>query len=88
MSLATKRMLASYRMTLAACAVIGILAGFGVVSGSSQPPAQLEIKTLSSRPDLVSGGDALIEIKAPAGTQLSQLALTPQRQRCHESTQA
>ena len=30
--------------------------------------AALEIRTLSSRPDLVSGGDTLVAIKAPAGT--------------------
>ncbi len=73
MSLATKRMLASYRMAIV---VIGALASFGVVGGFSQSSARLEIKTLSSRPDLVSGGDALIEVKAPAGTQLNQFALT------------
>ncbi len=42
----------------------------------SQSVARLEVRTLSSRPDLVSGGDALIEIKAPAGAQLNQLTLT------------
>src|SRR5262245_29558896 len=35
--------------------------------------AALEIRTLSSRPDLVSGGDTLVAIKAPAGTPLKQL---------------
>ncbi len=45
-------------------------------NGFSQSAARLEIKTLSSRPDLVSGGDALIEINAPAGAQLNQITLT------------
>ena len=39
-------------------------------------PSRLEIRTLSSRPDLVSGGDALVEVRAPAGAQLNQLTLT------------
>ena len=38
--------------------------------------AALEIRTLSSRPDLVSGGDTLIAIKAPAGTPVDQLSVT------------
>ena len=38
--------------------------------------AALEIRTLSSRPDLVSGGDTLVAIKAPAGTPVDQLSVT------------
>lgn len=38
--------------------------------------AALEIRTLSSRPDLVSGGDTLVAIKAPAGTPADQLSVT------------
>ncbi len=37
--------------------------------------APLEIKVLSSRPDMVSGGDALIEVKAPSGMEANQIAL-------------
>jgi len=37
--------------------------------------ATLEIKVLSSRPEFVSGGDALIEVIAPKGTQASDVAL-------------
>ncbi len=37
--------------------------------------AALEVKVLSSRPDMVSGGDALVAVKAPAGTELSQIKL-------------
>jgi hypothetical protein len=58
--------------TAALCFWIGLTAA----DAFSQSAARLEIKTLSSRPDLVSGGDALIEIKAPAGAELSQLTLT------------
>lgn len=42
----------------------------------AQSAAKLEIKTLSSRPDLVSGGDALVEVRAPAGVSLNQVTLT------------
>lgn len=42
----------------------------------AQSGARLEIRTLSSRPDLVSGGDSLIEVKAPTGVSLSQIILT------------
>ena len=42
----------------------------------AQSAAKLEIKTLSSRPDLVSGGDALVEVRVPAGVSLNQLSLT------------
>ncbi|MBK9316890.1 MAG: hypothetical protein IPM55_21990 [Acidobacteria bacterium] len=42
----------------------------------SQTNGRLEIVSLSSRPDLVSGGDTLILIKAPAGIQLGRLSLT------------
>ena len=45
-------------------------------TGNAQSAGRLEIKTLSSRADLVSGGDALIEIKVPAGTTAAQLTLT------------
>ncbi len=50
-----------------------------VVAGTCQAVesrAALEIRTLSSRPDLVSGGDTLVAIKAPAGTALDQLSVT------------
>jgi hypothetical protein len=57
-----------------AFAILFILACPGV--GYSQSPARVEIQTLSSRPEFVSGGDALVEVKAPAGAQLSQLSLT------------
>ena len=63
------------RTAAIAFVVVSILAGLSS-NGFSQSAARLEIKTLSSRPDLVSGGDALIEVKAPAGAQLNQLTLT------------
>ena len=60
----------------AAIAVVFVLSCLSQDNTVAQSVAQLEIRTLSSRPDLVSGGDALVEVKAPAGVTLSQLALT------------
>ncbi len=76
MNFVTKMVLASLRTAVIAITAIAILAGFGGSRVFSQSAARLEIRTLSSRPDLVSGGDALVEVKAPAGTPLSQLTLT------------
>lgn len=58
----------------------GWIAGIAVViaiaaSHTLHSRAPLEIRTLSSRADLVSGGDALIGVKAPAGTKREQLSV-------------
>ena len=39
------------------------------------PPSGLQIKTLSNRPDLISGGDVLVEIVVPAGAPIDRLAV-------------
>src|SRR5215813_15427420 len=61
-------------------AVLVLLASFSLgnrgSAGFSQKATRLEIRTLSSRPDMVSGGDALVEVKAPAGARLNDLTLT------------
>ncbi|MGE0884610.1 MAG: DUF6351 family protein [Blastocatellales bacterium] len=67
----TKRFLA-----IAASAVIAILADFAGSDVIGQSAGRLEIRILSSRPDLVSGGDALIEVKASPDIPLSQIALS------------
>ncbi|MEK6322555.1 MAG: DUF6351 family protein [Acidobacteriota bacterium] len=74
MSFVSKMVLLRSRIAIAAFAIVGILAGFNGSVGS-QSAARLEIKTLSSRPDLVSGGDALVEVKAPAGTRLTTITV-------------
>src|SRR5258708_40061686 len=55
-------------------AVAFMLPGSGG-SEAADPPS-LEIRVLSSRPDMISGGDTLIEVKAPVGTQKNQIALS------------
>lgn len=76
MRLLTELLIKSCQRALIVCILAAVAVGLISSQGFSQTSAKLEIKTLSSRPDLASGGDALIEIKAPAGTQLSQLTLT------------
>jgi hypothetical protein len=48
----------------------------GMASAQAAEPAPLELKVLSSRPDLVSGGDALIEIRATGDAKLDGVTLT------------
>lgn len=71
MSFIAKNVFTHYRIAVAVCAVFGVWAGLGSDTGHSQSSARLEIKTLSSRADLVSGGDALVEVKAPAGAKVT-----------------
>ncbi len=58
----------------------GVVAAMVIVMAVSGPGlesrAAFEIRTLSSRADLVSGGDALIAVKVPAGTRADQLTVT------------
>lgn len=55
-------------ISLAGC---GDEAAFGF--GGRKTADKLEIKVLSNRPDLISGGDALVEIVLPAGADASKL---------------
>lgn len=57
------------RMTIAAAAAGALVAAFAA-QAVSQPAQKLEIRVLSSpRPDLVSGGDTLVEVRgAPSAT--------------------
>ncbi len=58
--------------------VLGVFAAVAALA-IGNPSAQsngVEMRTISTRPDLVSGGDVLIEIKAPAGTQADQIQLS------------
>ncbi|MFN0109589.1 MAG: DUF6351 family protein [Blastocatellia bacterium] len=70
MNFVSKTALFRSRIAIAAFVMAGILAGLGGSVGS-QSAAKLEIKTLSSRADLVSGGDALIEVRASAGAKVT-----------------
>jgi hypothetical protein len=73
MSLLKKSVLIRVPRTAITC--VTILTGL-CTPAFSQSNGGLEIKTLSSRPDLVSGGDALIEVRTPPRILVSQLVLT------------
>ena len=73
MSLVRIAILPGRTFILIVALLLGCLSADGTLA---QNAANLDIKTLSSRPNLVSGGDALVEVKAPAGVTLSQIRLT------------
>lgn len=55
--------------------------GFSFIPGASPPPAvqtpaAFQIRTLSSAPDMISGGDTLIEITAPVGVALDKVRVS------------
>ena len=67
---------------LAGCAAGALAVGFLVAApalsqaGSRAAQGQIAISVLSSRYDLVSGGDALVEVKASDGAKASELMLS------------
>ncbi len=64
------------RGSAVAVAAAAVLAIADSGDGLAQSRGPLEIRTLSSRPDLVSGGDALVEVRATAGAPIDRLTLT------------
>ena len=60
-------------MKRVAATMVLVLAG-GFQAAESQ--ATIDIRTLSSRPDLVSGGDTLLEVAAPPGTRHDGITVT------------
>ena len=56
--------------------LVAILVVLSASSSRSQPRSLIEIRTLSSRADLVSGGDALIAVTVPAGTRADRVSVT------------
>lgn len=58
--------------------LLGLLLGLllGTTGAHAAEPLALELKVLSSRPEFVSGGDALIEIRAKGAAKLEGVTLT------------
>src|SRR2546427_7705757 len=46
-----------------------------VTAQAGEGPSNLEIVSLSNRADLVSGGDALLEVRVPKNVRLNQVSL-------------
>src|SRR5947209_3518497 len=70
------------RVWLSAVALVAALGACGGSddnnSGSTTPPpvaitGNMELKALSNRPDMISGGDALMEVVLPTGATASDL---------------
>ncbi len=67
----------TYSLFSVVIAMVALSACDGSPSSGDQETSMraLQIEVLSSRPDMVTGGDALIEVRAAADTSLSDLAL-------------
>src|SRR5690349_1211750 len=52
-----------------------LLAATAAVAAPQLPPHNVEIRTLSNRADLISGGDALVEVALPDNLKPEKLAL-------------
>ena len=65
MSIIGKAKFTIQQVTLMMIAVVALMLCVSEANVFSQTGGKLQIKTLSSRPDMVSGGDALIEVKLP-----------------------
>lgn len=64
-------------MSTIARAAAALLACFAVLaSANDDPSGKFEILTLSNRADLVSGGDALVEVRVPRNVQLDRVTLS------------
>src|SRR5688572_8413981 len=65
--------IADFRLLIVVTPIAAVLFGAGLERVESRSP--LEIRTLPSRADLVSGGDTLIAVTVPAGTRTDQLTV-------------
>jgi hypothetical protein len=68
----SKRMSALRRVSFLALGA-GLLVS--AQAGQDPAPSRLEIVTLSNRADLISGGDALVEVRVPKNVPLNQVTL-------------
>ena len=61
------------RRSVRACLIIGLVLGLGTFYEIPADAQNVQIAVLSGRPDMVSGGDALVQISAPPEVPLNQL---------------
>lgn len=70
------------RRSVAATAVAALLAStagafsLGGAASAAPGPAQLQIETVSSAPDMVTGGDALVEVSVPGNVPYHRVKVT------------
>src|SRR6195256_6459932 len=55
--------------------LLALGAVFLVTAQAGEGPSKFEIVSLSNRPDLISGGDALLEVRVPRNVRLNQVSL-------------
>jgi len=53
-----------------------LLTALAACGGGDSSPLVVTVQTLSSRPDVISGGDALVQLQVPAGVGVADLAVT------------
>jgi hypothetical protein len=62
--------------TVLVFAVVATLAGLAALASLRAAPTEIQISTVSSRPDMVSGGDALLRVEAPAAINVRDVRVT------------
>ena len=65
-------------VTLTFAAIIAVLTGWVAPAAAADAPGlldQLTVRTVSSRPDMVSGGDAIVQVRVPAGADMNKLRI-------------
>jgi hypothetical protein len=55
--------------------IAGLLTGGSSVAATAKSPGDLDIITVSTRPDTVSGGDVLVRINVPPGVAINDLVI-------------
>jgi hypothetical protein len=68
---------------LLAVTIAGLLTA-GSAAATAKSPDDLDIITVSTRPDTVSGGDVLVRINLPPGVAINDLVIVFKRSSCHE----
>ena len=53
-----------------------LASGAELASAQTRSAAQIEVRTLSTRPDLVTGGDVLVQLSLPPGTAADSVSVT------------
>ena len=72
----TIRYLRAVRILMAVVLAVGIWNPFANQAKADMPPFNFEVRTLSNRADLISDGNALIEVQVPKNVPMGKVTLT------------
>ena len=65
------------RLAFAVCVLLPwLVSSVASAEHSKSPPFDFEIRTLSNRADLISDGDALVEVRVPKTVPMKKVTLT------------